>query len=192
MFKLLLSFGTRIASALGAVRDGDKNVPDRTGNRHPALAMAPYNTYRCRDGYVAIFTSAERHWVSMCEMLGRQDLLTNPEFMTTPGRAKNMAVIDDMVGAWTLPKTKDEVLAWAWRIPFVLGGVFGLLAVWLRRYLAETPVFEELRRRRALVEGLPLRRVLAGHRREVVTSMGLTWMLTAGIVVVGGITRLTP
>ena len=100
-----------IASALGAVMDGDKNVPDRTGNRHPALAMAPYNTYRCRDGYVAIFTSAERHWVSMCEMLGRQDLLTNPEFMTTPGRAKNMAAIDDMVGAWTLPKTKDEVLA---------------------------------------------------------------------------------
>ena len=100
-----------IASALGAVMDGDRNVPDRTGNRHPALAMAPYNTYRCRDGYVAIFTSAERHWVSMCEMLGRQDLLTNPEFMTTPGRAKNMAVIDDMVGAWTLPKTKDEVLA---------------------------------------------------------------------------------
>lgn len=80
--------------------------------------------------------------------------------------------------------TKDEVLDWAWRIPFVLGGVSGLLAVWLRRYLAETPVFEELRRCRALVEGLPLRRVLAGHRREVLVSMGLTWMLTAGIVVV--------
>ncbi|MBX3691072.1 MFS transporter [Dokdonella sp.] len=80
--------------------------------------------------------------------------------------------------------TKDEVLAWAWRIPFVLGGVSGLLAVWLRRYLAETPVFEEMRRRRALVEGLPLRRVLAGSGREVATSMLLTWMLTAGIVVV--------
>ena len=90
-----------IASALGAVMDGDKNVPDRTGNRHPALAMAPYNTYRCSDGYVAIFTSAERHWVSMCEMLGREDLLANPEFATTPGRAKNMVLIDDMVGAWT-------------------------------------------------------------------------------------------
>ncbi len=34
-----------LASALGAVMDGDTNVPDRTGNRHPALAMAPYNTY---------------------------------------------------------------------------------------------------------------------------------------------------
>ena len=39
---------TSLASALGAVMDGDTNVPDRTGNRHPALAMAPYNTYRLR------------------------------------------------------------------------------------------------------------------------------------------------
>ncbi|HSE11933.1 MAG TPA: MFS transporter [Rudaea sp.] len=77
-----------------------------------------------------------------------------------------------------------EVQAWAWRIPFLIGGAFGFLAVLLRRLLAETPVFEELRRRRALVEGLPLRIVLAGHGRAVVLSMLLTWVLTAGIVVV--------
>lgn len=99
-----------IASALGAVMDGD-NVPERTGNRHPALAIAPYNTYRCRDGYVAIFTSAERHWVSLCEMMDRKDLLANPDYATTPGRAKNMQVIDDMVGAWTAGRTKDEILS---------------------------------------------------------------------------------
>ncbi|HET6195259.1 MAG TPA: MFS transporter, partial [Acetobacteraceae bacterium] len=50
-----------------------------------------------------------------------------------------------------------ELQAWAWRIPFLIGGVFGFFAVFLRRLLAETPVFEELRRRRALVEGLPLK-----------------------------------
>jgi crotonobetainyl-CoA:carnitine CoA-transferase CaiB-like acyl-CoA transferase len=100
---------TSLASALGAVMDGDK-VPDRTGNRHPALAIAPYNTYRCADGYVAIFTSAERHWVSLCEMMGRKDLLVDPEYATTPGRARHMAEIDDMVGAWTRALTKDEIL----------------------------------------------------------------------------------
>ena len=99
-----------LASALGAVMDGDTNVPDRTGNRHPALAMAPYNTYPCSDGYVAIFTAAERHWHSMCQMLGRPDLASNPDYATTPGRAKNMAEIDDIVGAWTIGRTKDEVL----------------------------------------------------------------------------------
>lgn len=78
----------------------------------------------------------------------------------------------------------QAVLDGAWRIPFVLGGVFGLLAVWLRRFLHETPVFEALRERRALVEGLPLRQVLGGHRQAVAVSMLLTWLLTAGIVVV--------
>jgi MFS family permease len=77
-----------------------------------------------------------------------------------------------------------ELQAWAWRIPFLIGGVFGFLAVFLRRLLAETPVFEELRRRRALVEGMPLKVVLAGHGRAVVVVMLLTWVLTAGIVVV--------
>jgi MFS family permease len=62
--------------------------------------------------------------------------------------------------------------------------VFGFLAVFLRRLLAETPVFEELRRRRALVEGLPLKTVLAGHGASTAVAMLLTWVLTAGIVVV--------
>ena len=77
-----------------------------------------------------------------------------------------------------------EVEQFAWRIPFLIGGVFGFLAVFLRRLLAETPVFEEMRRQEALVQGLPLRVVLAGHGRAVVLSMLLTWVLTAAIVVV--------
>ncbi len=77
-----------------------------------------------------------------------------------------------------------DVLAFGWRIPFLVGGVFGFFAVFLRRLLAETPVFEELRRRNELVRGLPLKSVLAGHGRALVISMLLTWVLTAGIVVV--------
>lgn len=77
-----------------------------------------------------------------------------------------------------------DVLAFGWRIAFLLGGVFGLCAVFLRRMLAETPVFEELRRRRELVQGVPLRAVLAGHGGAVAYSMLLTWLLTAAIVVV--------
>jgi MFS family permease len=80
--------------------------------------------------------------------------------------------------------TNEQVLAGYWRVPFVLGGLFGLLALWLRRYLHETPVFKELQQRRALVAGLPIGRVLAGHRASVLRSMVLSWFLTAGIVIV--------
>ena len=37
-----------------------------------------------------------------------------------------------------------EISAYAWRIPFLLGGVFGMFSVYLRRWLHETPVFAEL------------------------------------------------
>ncbi len=37
-------------------------------------------------------------------------------------------------------------------IPFLLGGVFGLVAMYLRRWLHETPVFAELQQRKALAD----------------------------------------
>src|SRR5258708_24961410 len=99
-----------LASALGAVMDGDANVPQRTGNRHPALAMAPYNTYPCTDGHVAIFTSAERHWQSMCRLLGHPDLAEHPEYSGPAGRARHMAESDDSVAVWTITRSKQEVM----------------------------------------------------------------------------------
>jgi MFS family permease len=89
-----------------------------------------------------------------------------------------------LAGAISAHYTQEQVLAFAWRIAFLLGGAFGMLAVFLRRLLAETPVFEALRRRRELVNGVPLKYVLAGHGRAVVMAMLLTWLLTAGVVVV--------
>ncbi|NMG64757.1 MFS transporter [Azoarcus indigens] len=78
----------------------------------------------------------------------------------------------------------EEVAAYAWRIPFIAGGVFGLLSVYLRRWLEETPVFAELKQREALAEEIPLKTVVREHRAAVVVSMLLTWVLSAGIVVV--------
>ena len=80
--------------------------------------------------------------------------------------------------------TPVEVADYAWRIPFLLGGVFGLFSVYLRRLLHETPVFAELQLRKALAEELPLRAVLRDHRGAIVISMLLTWLLSAGIIVV--------
>ena len=78
----------------------------------------------------------------------------------------------------------QEVLDWAWRLPFLIGGVFGLCAVYLRRMLHETPVFAELQQRKSLADELPLKTVLREHRGSVVLSMLLTWVLSAAIVVV--------
>jgi len=80
--------------------------------------------------------------------------------------------------------SQAEIASSLWRIPFLLGGIFGFVAMFLRRWLDETPVFEEMRRRAALSRELPLRVVLKSHGRAVATSVISTWMLTAAIVVV--------
>jgi len=80
--------------------------------------------------------------------------------------------------------THGQLASYGWRIPFLLGGAFGLLSMYLRRLLAETPVFLELKARRALASDTPLKSVVRDHRGAVVLSGLLTWMLSAAIVVV--------
>jgi formyl-CoA transferase len=99
-----------LASAVGAFLDHDGNVPARTGNRHPALAIAPYSVYPTTDGWIAIITASERHWHGVARVLGREDLLTDPDYATTPKRAARMEEIDGMVEAWTRQRSKAEAV----------------------------------------------------------------------------------
>ena len=88
-----------------------------------------------------------------------------------------------VAGVVTRSYTPAELLAEGWRIPFILGGVFGLVSVWLRQYLQETPVFKEMQARQQLAEELPLKTVVREHRPAVILTMLMTWLLSAAIVV---------
>ncbi|MDO3442475.1 MFS transporter [Agrobacterium sp. V1] len=79
--------------------------------------------------------------------------------------------------------TPEDVAGYAWRIPFLLGGIFGLIAVYLRRWLEETPIFNEMKKSKSLTDKLPLGLVLKHHMRGVIISALLTWVLSAAIVV---------
>ena len=59
-----------------------------------------------------------------------------------------------------------------------------MIAMRLRRWLSETPLFEEMKRRAKGLGGTPLRAVLQNQRRPVAAAILCTWMLTAAIVVV--------
>ncbi|KEX95227.1 MFS transporter, partial [Pseudomonas putida] len=79
--------------------------------------------------------------------------------------------------------TPAEILDHAWRYPFLLGGVFGVIGVWLRRWLSETPVFMAMQARREAAIELPLRAVLREHRLALLPAMILTCVLTSAVVV---------
>ncbi|MCP1845918.1 MFS family permease [Bradyrhizobium sp. USDA 4524] len=77
--------------------------------------------------------------------------------------------------------SKDEILAYAWRAPFVLGGVCGLLSVALRRFAHETPVFAEMAARKSLNKAMPLRGILTTARWELLIGL-LASLIGNGIV----------
>ncbi|WP_267523553.1 MFS transporter [Campylobacter sp. MG1] len=82
----------------------------------------------------------------------------------------------------TLNYTKAELSDWAWRIPFALGGVFGIVSIYLRRYLNETPVFQKMQKDSMLVK-LPIKEVLNNYKFSIFISILITWVLTACVVV---------
>ncbi|CAK7009542.1 MAG: Sialic acid transporter NanT [Citrobacter freundii] len=62
--------------------------------------------------------------------------------------------------------TQQAVHDYGWRIPFLLGGVFGLVAMYLRRWLQETPIFLEMQQRKALAQELPVKSVVSKHKKS--------------------------
>ncbi|MBB2805997.1 MULTISPECIES: MFS transporter [Xanthomonas] len=102
----------------------------------------------------------------------------------TAGLAAGVLLGSLSAGAINRAFTPQEIADYAWRLPFLAGGLFGLLSVYLRRWLHETPVFAELMAMRAVARETPLKLVLRDHPRSVAQSLWLTWMVAAGVLVV--------
>ena len=61
---------------------------------------------------------------------------------------------------------------WGWRVAFIVGGIFGLVAVYLRRALDETPLFREIMLRKGASKAFPLRDVLRDYVKPTLFVTG--------------------
>ncbi|MBZ7981075.1 MFS transporter [Campylobacter sp. RM12640] len=78
--------------------------------------------------------------------------------------------------------TEDEIKDYAYRIPFLIGGIFGLISIYLRRFLQETPIFKQLQAEKQLSD-FPIKSVIKDYKMEIILSMFLTIVLTACVLV---------
>lgn len=78
--------------------------------------------------------------------------------------------------------TAEQVQAYAWRIPFIIGGVFGLIAVFLRRYLSETPVFKEIAAKRKLSKEFPIKIVIKEYFPSCILAATMSWTTSAVVL----------
>ncbi|MEV7795891.1 MFS transporter [Streptomyces sp. NPDC087512] len=61
--------------------------------------------------------------------------------------------------------------SWGWRVPFLLAGPLGLIGLYLRSRIDDTPVFRAMEKREAVQEA-PLREAWKVCRRQVLTLFG--------------------
>lgn len=60
----------------------------RTGNAKPN-EVVPYDTYACKDGFIAVTVTEENMWPGFCEAIGMPELVNVPEYRTNDLRCKN-------------------------------------------------------------------------------------------------------
>ncbi|KGM39633.1 CoA-transferase [Aquabacterium sp. NJ1] len=88
-------------SAFGAIRQP-------AGSALPGIA--PSNAYPCADGMVVIGGNGDSIFKRLMIAIARDDLATDPELASNPGRVKRVAEIDAAIGAWTATRPVDQVL----------------------------------------------------------------------------------
>lgn len=100
-----------LASSIGMSYGARTDIPERTGNRHGGLSLCPYNVYPTSDGHVAIICNNDKHWQNLLEVMGRQELASDPRMVDMRQRVANMALVDDMIGAWTSTMTREQLFS---------------------------------------------------------------------------------
>ncbi|HCA84643.1 MAG TPA: MFS transporter [Streptomyces sp.] len=71
-----------------------------------------------------------------------------------------------------------QMADWGWRVPFFLGGLFGLYALAMRRRMPETEAFEEAAEEQDADDGPSMWRTIVEHRKQALQVVGLTVGLT--------------
>jgi CoA:oxalate CoA-transferase len=82
-------------------------APERTGNRHGGLGVAPYNAYQTLDGYVVVNAPADHHWRSICAVIGRPELADDPRLKTRTDRVMNFELVDELLSDWMKDQMRD-------------------------------------------------------------------------------------
>jgi crotonobetainyl-CoA:carnitine CoA-transferase CaiB-like acyl-CoA transferase len=104
--------------------------PPRMGNRD--LQMAPHGYFRCRGGpggrapaeggwgsvnspnvddqrWIALSVGEDAEWRSLCEVIGRPELGSDPRFATAAARKAHEDELEAILGAWTVARDPWEV-----------------------------------------------------------------------------------
>jgi crotonobetainyl-CoA:carnitine CoA-transferase CaiB-like acyl-CoA transferase len=87
--------------AIGALQTseyfGTGKDPKALGSAHPR--NAPYQAYPARDRYFVIAAGNDKLWASVCEIVGKPELVADPRFVSVRARATNQTELAEILSA---------------------------------------------------------------------------------------------
>ena len=88
----------------------------RWGTAHESII--PYQVFRSKDQPIAIAVANQKLWANFCEVVGREEWINDPRFVSNARRVENRDVLLPLVTEMIAQKTCDE-----WMELFVAAGI---------------------------------------------------------------------
>ncbi|MGW4909140.1 CaiB/BaiF CoA transferase family protein [Streptomyces sp. NPDC004270] len=97
-----------LTSNIAGLINSEGASPERTGNRHGGMAVAPYNAYAASDGWITVLCPTDAHWRRLCELM-KDPATKGPNFVDMKNRCAHMDEVDAIVTRWTRTRSKDDL-----------------------------------------------------------------------------------
>lgn len=76
--------------------------------------------------------------------------------------------------------SNESLMVWGWRIPFLLGGLLGVVGMYLRSKLTETPIFMDIQKHNKQPK-MPIGEILKNHKWSVIAGICTTLALASTV-----------
>jgi formyl-CoA transferase/CoA:oxalate CoA-transferase len=81
-------------------------TPEKLGNAHPSIA--PYGTFKAKDGYLAIGGGSEAIWQRLCAVLGLEEVRDDPRYRINRDRMKRVTELQQLLEERLITRTVSE------------------------------------------------------------------------------------
>ncbi|WP_413992340.1 CaiB/BaiF CoA transferase family protein [Labrys okinawensis] len=82
--------------------------PARRGNAHPTIS--PYEAFEAKDGWFNLGVANDKFWSIFCRTVGREELLSEPDFASAPKRVENRPRLRDLLAPMFLTESREHWL----------------------------------------------------------------------------------
>jgi len=98
-----------VTDSAATIMEGIGVPSERVGNQHPFTA--PYDAFEATDGWVALATGSNKLYGTLCNAIGKPELVSDERFRSHRGRAEHRKEINAVVGSWVSSRSVEDVLA---------------------------------------------------------------------------------